>query len=84
MPLFGAELYSEQDKCLIAIMEGRAVPARSLAQLPPWRAVLIARVAEKADIPLEGGTLDDLVAEAKRVGGQGTLVWPLRSTRKKS
>lgn len=71
----------EQDQCLIAITDGRPLPAASIAQLPPWRAVLIARVADKAGIPLEGGTLDDLVAEASRVGGEGDLVWPLRLPR---
>lgn len=67
-----------QDHCLIAIEDGEPLSARAIAQLPPWRAVLIARVADKAGIPLEGGTLEQLVAEARRVGGEGTLTWPPR------
>jgi hypothetical protein len=78
MHLTGEIMYAEQDCCLIAIEDGNPVPAKSLAKLPPWRAVLIARVAKRADVPLEGGTLEELVAEAKRVGGEGDLVWPLR------
>ncbi len=74
------EINIHQDSCLIAITDERPVPARDLGKLPPWRAVLIARVAERAGIPLEGGTLDELIAEARRVGGEGTLVWPLRQS----
>jgi hypothetical protein len=65
-----------QDECLIAITDGFPLPARALAALPPWRAVLVARVAAKAGISIEGGTLDELVGEAIRVGGEGALVWP--------
>jgi len=65
-----------QDECLIAIEDGRPVPTRALAQLPPWRAVLIARVAERAGVPLQDGTVEQLRAEAARVGGAGTLTWP--------
>jgi hypothetical protein len=65
-----------QDECLIAITDGFPLPARALAALPPWRAVLVARVAAKAGISIEGGTLDELVGEAIRVGGEGTLTWP--------
>jgi len=67
-----------QDDCLIAITDGKPVPARTLAELPPWRAVLMARVANKAGVPIEGGSLDELILEASRVGGTGALVWPLR------
>lgn len=65
-----------QDRCLIAITDGRPLPADALQQLPPWRAVLLARVAERAGIGLEGGTLGQLVGEAQRVGGYGELTWP--------
>ena len=71
------DLDALQDLCLIAITYGHPLPARAIAQLPPWRAVLLGRVAEKAGIPIEGGTLDELVAEARRVGGEGQLVWPV-------
>jgi hypothetical protein len=70
------EMYAVQDDCLISIEDGKPVRAKHLGVLPPWRAVLIGRVAERAGVPLEGGTIAELVAEAKRVGGEGTLVWP--------
>jgi hypothetical protein len=72
------EIYTAQDICLIAIEDGNPVPARHLRTLPPWRAVLIARVAERASVPIEGGTVEELRLEAYRVGAEGTLIWPLR------
>lgn len=71
-------VYQKQDVCLIAIERGTPVPARILADLPPFRATLIAGVAERAGVPLEGGTYNELRLEASRVGGEGELVWPLR------
>jgi hypothetical protein len=68
-----AELLANQDDCLLAIEDGRPVPAAKLANLPPWRAVMVARIAARAGIPLERGTLGQLHAEARRVGGNGTL-----------
>lgn len=68
-----ARVLANQDDCLIAITDGKPVPTRKLRALPPWRAVLIARVAAKAGIPLEHGTLDALIAEAQEVGGDGSL-----------
>jgi len=62
-----------QDECLRAIEDGRPVPADRLGKLPPWRAVLIARVAARARVPLERGTVEQLAAEAVEVGGAGTL-----------
>jgi hypothetical protein len=73
------DIWAKQDICLIAIEDGKPIPSRALAVLPPWRAVLIARVADKAGVPLQHGTLDELVAEAKRVGGEGVLTWPKQS-----
>ena len=64
------------DDCLIAITDGRPIPTDALAALPPWRAVLIGRVAEKAGVPFQDGTLAELVAEAQRVGGANQIVWP--------
>lgn len=69
-------LIQHMDDILIAITDGKPVPSKALAALPPWRAVLMARVAEKAGRPLEHGTLDDLVTAARRAGGNGKLVWP--------
>lgn len=65
--------YAAQDDCLIAIEDGRPVPAGKLGALPPWRAVLIARVAARAGVPLERGTVEQLRAEAADVGGEGSL-----------
>jgi DNA-binding transcriptional MerR regulator len=70
------EIEELQDLCLIAITDGKQLPARAIAELPPWRAVMLARVAHKASIPIEGGTLEQLVDEARRVGGEGKLTWP--------
>jgi hypothetical protein len=67
------DVYGYQDDCLIAIEDGRPVPADRLLRLPPWRAVLIARVAERAGVPLERGGVRQLIAEARQVGGAGKL-----------
>lgn len=68
-----AELIANQDDCLLAIEDGNPVPADKLAKLPPWRAVMVARIAAKAGVPLERGTPEQLHAEAAEVGGEGTL-----------
>lgn len=67
------ELMASQDDCLLAIEDGDQVPAAKLAKLPPWRAVMIARIAARANVSLERGTLAQLHAEARAVGGAGTL-----------
>lgn len=71
------DMYAFQDECLLAIQDGEPVPAAALSKLPPWRAVMIGRVAARSQLPVEGGTLDQLVAEAIRVGGYGSLTWPV-------
>ena len=68
-----AELMANQDDCLLAIEDGDPVPADRLGKLPPWRAAAIARIAEKAGVPLERGTAAQVHAEAREVGGAGTL-----------
>jgi hypothetical protein len=73
MAEFTAADWQNQDDCLIAITDGKPVPTRALKALPPWRAVLMARVAAKAGVPLEHGSVTELVAEARRVGGGGRL-----------
>lgn len=65
-----------QDECLLAITDGYPLPARALQALPPWRAVLLGLVAARAGVSLQVGTLQQLIDEARRVGGDGTLVWP--------
>lgn len=64
---------AHQDDCLIAISDGDPLPTAALLALPPWRAVLLARVADRAGVRLEQGTLPQLVAEASAVGGEGRL-----------
>jgi hypothetical protein len=68
-----AEMYAAQDDCLIAIDDGCPLPVARLRVLPPWRAVLVARVANRAGVSLERGTLGQLVAEARAVTGSGEL-----------
>jgi len=70
------DMSAQQDHCLIAITDGRPVPSADLYALPPWRAVLIAGVAERAGVPLEHGTVQALREQARRVGGDGVLVRP--------
>lgn len=67
------DMYAVQDDCLIAIEDGDPLPSVKLRQLPPWRAVLVARVAQRAGIPLEHGSLEQLIAEARKVTGSGRL-----------
>lgn len=68
-----AELMANQDDCLLAIEDGHPLPTVKLQKLPPWRAVMLTRVAAKAGVPLERGTVEQLHAEARDVGGAGTL-----------
>lgn len=68
-----------QDVCMIAMESERPLPTGALSSLPPWRAVMLARIAAAAGIGLEAGTLDQLVAEAREVTGAGKLGdWWLR------
>lgn len=68
------QLFANQDDCLIAITDGRPVPLAALRALPPWRAVLIARVAARAGV-MDQAAVDALVAEARSVSvfGDGRL-----------
>jgi hypothetical protein len=66
-------LLANQDECLLAIEDGNPVPVARLRALPPWRAVMLARIAAKAGVPLERGTVDQIQAEAREVGGAGAL-----------
>lgn len=68
-----SEMDAAQDDCLIAIEDGHRLPAAKLKLLPPWRAVLIAHVADRAGIGLERGTLSQLLAEARAADGGGEL-----------
>lgn len=67
------KLMGDQDDCLLAITKGVKPPEDALRALPPWRAVMIARVAEKAGL-MTIEEVDELVKEAAAVGGAGRLV----------
>jgi hypothetical protein len=72
-PLPWAILCNAMDDCLIAIERKQDLPVRALMALPPYRAVMMARIGLCADVGLEKGTYAQLQAEAKAVGGEGTL-----------
>ena len=61
------------DDCLIAIENWKPLPTKALQALPPWRAATLARVADACLVDLEDGTVEQLLAEARRVGGEGKL-----------
>jgi hypothetical protein len=68
-------LFENQDDCLINISEGRPPDQKALRSLPPWRAVLIARVAQEAMV-ITREEVEELVDEASKVGGAGKLSRP--------
>lgn len=76
-----SDLLADQDDCLIAISDGKSPSKRALYSLPPWRAVLIARVAVRAGVMTEE-EVREMVEQARRVGGEGTLVLTENTTSK--
>jgi hypothetical protein len=60
---------NSQDDCLIALENGSPLPTAALQALPPWRAVMLARIAVAlGGVPaLEDGTLAQIEGEAKSV-----------------
>lgn len=71
-----SEIYAAQDDVLIGLSEGR-LDQVAMRKLPPWRAMLLARVAVKANLmpPLQ---LEVMRRSANHVGGTGVLgveVW---------
>ncbi len=66
-------IVQETDECLIAIQDRRSIPTKALKALPPWRARMLADVAERAGVKLEHGTAQQIKDEALRVGGSGRL-----------
>ena len=64
-------MMAAQDRVLIAASDGD-LDYRSLTSLPPWRAVLFARVLHKSGL-LTDRQLVTLVIEAAHVGGLGRL-----------
>lgn len=79
-------MYSTQDDLLIAIADGvMPLSVALLNKLPPYRAWLVARVAKKAGVALEFGTVEQLEEEAKELGERGKLgQWWLRPVEKKT
>jgi len=66
------KMMANQDDCLIAMSGGKIPPREKLRALPPWRAVLIARVALVAGL-ITADEVGDLVQEASLIGGGGHL-----------
>lgn len=62
----------DQDDCLIAMETGKKPPREKLRNLPPWRAVLIARICNQGQI-MTDEEVEELVNEARAVGGKGRL-----------
>lgn len=69
------ELVKHMDEILLAGMDGRVIPTGAVDQLPPWRARLVAGVAVRAGGQLEHGTMDRLVAAARKAGGAAEPGW---------
>lgn len=67
------EVFATQDECLLQIADGNKPDANDIRHLPPWRAVMIARVCEKANL-MTADEVKAIVDEAARVGGKGYLV----------
>lgn len=62
-----------QDTCMIAIENSKPLPTAALQALPPWRAVMLARIAHAAGLGLEQGSIEQITAEARQVTGAGKL-----------
>lgn len=71
MSVLMSDLMVTQDKVLNSISINE-IDRVALRELPPWRAVLLARIAYQAKV-LPRMELDRLADEARRVGGDGTL-----------
>lgn len=67
-----SSLISAMDDCLLAILDNKPFPMNRLRSLPPWRAVLIAGIALRAEV-ISQKEYDELKNEAKEVGGNGRL-----------
>lgn len=72
MSLDPDRIIAHTDDVLVAITDGRPVTRDMLWRLPPWRAVLLARVAAKAGV-MQPNEVIQLVEEARAVGGAGQL-----------
>lgn len=61
---------TDQDDCLIAMETGKKPPMEKLKALPPWRAVLIARICNQGQI-MTDEEVEEFVQKAREVGGSG-------------
>lgn len=68
-----ADIYAAQDDVLMRIDDGEPILASLFQRLPPLRAALLARIAITAGGDVDRGTLEQVIAEAKEVGGNGKL-----------
>lgn len=62
----------DQDDCLVAMSSGKKPPRDKLRNLPPWRAVMIARICNQ-DKLMTDKEVEEMVLEARHVGGIGKL-----------
>lgn len=67
-----ARLMATQDRIMRAITDGEPISRYEFLDLPPWRAVLLARVAYAARA-INPALLDRLTTEARKVGGEGKI-----------
>lgn len=66
-------IFAVQDDCLVTMSSAEPyLDMTQVRRLPPWRAVMIARIGHKAGM-IDRRTLDELVREATLVTGQGVL-----------
>lgn len=69
-------IFAIQEDCLVSLSSIKPrIDMAVVRQLPPWRAVMIARIAYKCRV-LPRRELDELTREAQLVGGMGTLKPP--------
>lgn len=68
-----SDCLGEMDACLIDLDNGKPVSVKNLRKLPPWRAAMVARIADMTGLGLEHGTAAQVHENARRVGGMGKL-----------
>lgn len=64
-------MFRVQDLCLIAIVDGRTLVADWLDALPPYRAIMLMRIAAAGPGPVTQDDVDTALAKARDVGGGG-------------
>lgn len=68
-------IMQRQDDCLTKMENGLRPPNNVLYKLPPWRAVMIARIAHNMGV-MSTEEVYALIDQAKAVGGDGQLTEP--------